>query len=45
MNALLQHLAFKQLMQGTDKFCWNIHGNGKFFVYFMYRALLQQMYQ
>ena len=40
-NILLQRLATVQLSQGSDVFRWNLHGNGKFSVDSMYRALIQ----
>ena len=40
-NILLQRLTTVQLSQGSDVFRWNLHGNGKFSVDSMYRALIQ----
>jgi hypothetical protein len=40
-NILFQRLTAVQLLQGSDVFRWNLHGNGQFSVEFMYRALIQ----
>jgi hypothetical protein len=40
-NALLLHLAFVQLLQGSDEFSWNLIENGLFSVDSMYKALIQ----
>ena len=39
-NILLQRFSMVQLSHGSDVFHWNLHGNGKFSVESMYRALL-----
>jgi hypothetical protein len=39
-NALLLRLANIHLQTGHDKFCWNLHENGKFLVPSMYNALI-----
>src|SRR6266542_3856981 len=38
--SLLERLDRIQLSQGSDEFRWNLHGNGKFSVNSMYRALV-----
>jgi hypothetical protein len=39
-HALLLRLANIQWQPGHDKFCWNLHENGKFLVASMYNALI-----
>ena len=40
-DALLMRLTSVQLTQGPDTFRWNLNGNGKFSVDFMYKVLIQ----